>query len=248
MAERTLAEKIGLTGCGFLAGARRAESWWDRRLLIESCSYLVLWIDKETDALMWADAVAARALGKRVFFALPNGMSEAGVQMLWSNPGQLLEYCPSVDVVFFVAVAFACHDPQEQARAGNHGIPGLFEVLRLCESPIEARLAVHLFSEIQDETMCALMPQVSIGQYRVDFTITSHPAEKEKINLVIECDGHDFHERTKEQAARDKKRDRELVAEGWQVLRFTGSEIWNDPRGCVAQIYKIIDNQGGALR
>ena len=46
---------------------------------------------------------------------------------------------------------------------------------------------------------------------------------------MIECDGHDYHERTKEQAARDKKRDRFFASKGYKVLRFTGSEIWADP-------------------
>lgn len=43
--------------------------------------------------------------------------------------------------------------------------------------------------------------------------------------LAIEVDGHDFHERTRAQAQRDKLRDRWLQARGWRVLRFTGSEI-----------------------
>lgn len=50
--------------------------------------------------------------------------------------------------------------------------------------------------------------------------------------LAVECDGHDFHERTKEQARRDKGRDRKLVAAGVQVVRFTGSEIFADPLRC----------------
>ena len=33
----------------------------------------------------------------------------------------------------------------------------------------------------------------------------------------MECDGHDFHERTKEQASSDKKRDRSLQAAGFLV-------------------------------
>lgn len=47
--------------------------------------------------------------------------------------------------------------------------------------------------------------------------------------IAIELDGHDFHERTKEQATRDKKRDRALVSAGWSVLRFTGSEVIKAP-------------------
>lgn len=45
------------------------------------------------------------------------------------------------------------------------------------------------------------------------------------VQLVVECDGHDFHERTREQASRDRARDRRLQAAGYFVFRFTGSDI-----------------------
>jgi hypothetical protein len=54
--------------------------------------------------------------------------------------------------------------------------------------------------------------------------------------LIVECDGHDFHERTKAQAAKDRSRDRAACLGGIEVLRFTGSELWNDPWKCAGQI------------
>lgn len=71
-------------------------------------------------------------------------------------------------------------------------------------------------------------PQVTIGPYRVDFLVTFNG-----VKYVIECDGHDFHERTKEQAQKDKKRDRDLQNLGYKVFRFTGSEIWTSRGKCV---------------
>ena len=47
-------------------------------------------------------------------------------------------------------------------------------------------------------------PQFAIDNYRVDFAIGPWP--KDGRMLIVECDGHDFHERTKEQAARDRSR------------------------------------------
>lgn len=47
--------------------------------------------------------------------------------------------------------------------------------------------------------------------------------------LVVEIDGHNFHERTKEQAKRDRSRDRYMTTEGYTVFRFTGSEVHNNP-------------------
>ena len=63
--------------------------------------------------------------------------------------------------------------------------------------------------------------------------------------LAIECDGHDFHERTKEQAERDRSRDRWMIANGVQVIRFTGREIWRDPEECARQIGSVLCQLAG---
>lgn len=87
--------------------------------------------------------------------------------------------------------------------------------------------------------------QAPIGSHRVDFLIARYfmPSDgtgKRSPLIIVECDGHDFHERTKEQAQSDKSRDRELQEQGYFVLRFTGSEIWRDPRGCAIQLNSFI--------
>ena len=53
----------------------------------------------------------------------------------------------------------------------------------------------------------------------------------DEARLVVECDGFDFHERTKEQASRDRRRDRALQRAGFKVYRYTGSDIWADALG-----------------
>jgi very-short-patch-repair endonuclease len=73
-----------------------------------------------------------------------------------------------------------------------------------------------------------MAPQAKIGRYRVDFLLTQGDGPEERRPLIVECDGHSFHERTKEQASRDRARDRDLQAEGYPVFRFTGSHIWGD--------------------
>lgn len=80
-----------------------------------------------------------------------------------------------------------------------------------------------------------ITPQAQIGKYRADFLLW-FVSGKHSAGLVIECDGHAFHERTKEQASRDKRRDREIFAAGYPVLRFTGSEIYADPVDCARQV------------
>lgn len=92
--------------------------------------------------------------------------------------------------------------------------------------------------------------QVQIGDFRVDFVISvwtegtvtggidgPSVGQPRWRKLVVECDGHEYHERTKEQAAKDRSRDRTLTSLGFDVFRFTGSELWRDPWGCACQLY-----------
>lgn len=81
--------------------------------------------------------------------------------------------------------------------------------------------------------------QKPIDRYRVDFLVTSHwpSSTGDPVNkrLIVECDGHDYHERTKEQAARDRARDRRLHKLGYSTFRYTGSEIWKDVLACAEE-------------
>lgn len=93
--------------------------------------------------------------------------------------------------------------------------------------------------------------QVQIGRHRVDFLFRVDylwTDERRRLFVVVECDGHDFHERTKEQAIRDRSRDRELQSLGYIVLRFTGREIHRSPYHCAKEIESIIDNWVSAQR
>jgi len=58
--------------------------------------------------------------------------------------------------------------------------------------------------------------------------------------LVIECDGHEFHEKTKEQVKRDNEREYDLKMAGYDVLRFSGSEIYNTPYTCAEKTINYI--------
>jgi hypothetical protein len=81
-------------------------------------------------------------------------------------------------------------------------------------------------------------PQARIEGHRVDFLLrcwhenreaAAHPNTPETgTTLIVECDGHEWHERTKQQASRDRRRDRALQAAGYRVFRYTGSDIWRD--------------------
>jgi very-short-patch-repair endonuclease len=104
-------------------------------------------------------------------------------------------------------------------------------------TPIESKID-EIFEKLKKDCPAFhYWSQHRILNYRVDFMVWSvAPTPSGDIKLlkfIIECDGHDFHEKTKQQVAYDKKRDRDLQALGFRVLRFSGSEIYKDPKACV---------------
>lgn len=104
-------------------------------------------------------------------------------------------------------------------------------------TPIEQIAFFKLMELARCSVINQVVPQFSIKNYRVDFLVIL-PRDEEK--YVIECDGHDFHEKTKEQAAKDKKRDRDLQLMGFKVLHFTGSEIWKSSGNCILESMGVL--------
>lgn len=143
-------------------------------------------------------------------------------------------------------------------------------ILDLTESPIERQLFDAMLTNLEEDetahirviaanelawTHCAdhlgdsygiytFWPQREIGPFRVDFLASFIYDETGEIRkLIIEADGHDFHEKTKEQARHDKERDRMLLAAGYTTCRFTGSEIYNRPEECAEDALHLLRRQ-----
>jgi very-short-patch-repair endonuclease len=133
---------------------------------------------------------------------------------------------------------------------------------RICESPIEVALASAIIVsdaldphvmmndfivsgvrelETYRDDLNLLIPQFPFEGYRIDIALRL-PRYKFQY-LFIECDGHDFHERTKEQAAHDRSRDRFMATAGIPVLRFTGSEIHKNAASCADQVISFINER-----
>lgn len=58
--------------------------------------------------------------------------------------------------------------------------------------------------------------------------------------FAIEIDGHEWHEKTKEQAAADKRRERALLKNHFIPVRFTGSEVYHNAMNCVKEVIEIL--------
>lgn len=106
--------------------------------------------------------------------------------------------------------------------------------------------ATHLdFSAASPEpVVLGVFPQAQIGDYRLDFVLTfrTRPTDARPEMLAVECDGHAFHERTREQARRDRRRDRDIQRLGMAIYRFTGAEIWADHHACADEAIDRILN------
>lgn len=140
-------------------------------------------------------------------------------------------------------------------NAASHFLEWHEYICLCCQSPIEkiflaAMLADVCAHEIEwhakdfnpekkvgGSKMVDAFAQVPLGKYVADFLFVRNVDQKV---IVVECDGHDYHERTKGQAARDRARDRWMTQNDILVFRFTGSELFNNPEACAEQMFEVL--------
>lgn len=111
---------------------------------------------------------------------------------------------------------------------GGHSLTSYQSDLELSGLLLHDRLGVVQLPPGFDVALCR---QVRVAGYIADVLIWT-PG----FALAVECDGHEFHERTRQQATYDKTRDRELLRCGVPTVRFTGTEIHRDANGCAREL------------
>ena len=97
--------------------------------------------------------------------------------------------------------------------------------------------------------------------YRTDFLITLERHEDQRglanrgtfgntvhARVIVEIDGHDYHERTKEQAKRDRLRDRMFTQAGYVVFRYTGSEVYHDQELPSREVEGFLSQEADAIK
>ena len=115
---------------------------------------------------------------------------------------------------------------------------------KLCESPIERLFWATGYRRLS--RLGHFTPQMKIGPYRADFVLDNIPGV-DLLKMVIELDGQEFHS-TPEQRDYDTKRVRYLQRRGWQVVRFTGSQINGNSVACVQELEGLIRELSKWLR
>ena len=99
------------------------------------------------------------------------------------------------------------------------------------EQPLPSPIEISFW-----ETAKPLIPELEKEvwidkKYRVDFLI---PSKK----VVIELYGYQHHN-SKEKITKDAERERYLQKVGYQVIRFTGTEVFKDVRKCVYEVLSL---------
>lgn len=134
----------------------------------------------------------------------------------------------------------ACQSPIEEAFLAAfkfHGVVNSYTPivgLPTSEQVAEATKtgSLHMF----------IVPQWPVENYRADFLVGfACDGSHRQTSIIVELDGHQWHEKTKDQARRDKERDRILNNHVAKVIHFTGSEVFRSPLKCVETAQRMVD-------
>ncbi len=118
-----------------------------------------------------------------------------------------------------------------------------------CESPIEKMLLAALiiksasFKSYYFDIWCQYSELNIKENYRCDFRIIADDmsglnskSQSKTAEILVECDGHEFHEKTKAQVEYRNNRDLALKKAGYDILHFSGSQIYKNPLKCADEI------------
>lgn len=124
------------------------------------------------------------------------------------------------------------------------------------KSPIEQIFitAFEIYCKYNNKESIYLFPQREVRynekKYYIDFEFESDDylsclvlgdkIKNHKFKLAIECDGYEFHQKTKEQVQKDNEREYDLKMAGYEILRFSGTQIYNNPLKCAEDTYNYI--------
>lgn len=162
----------------------------------------------------------------------------------YKNYGYLSPQCKDM----FIYGLFLGFDVMSIAQKDDFEFP-------MCKSPIEKyfKFAYEILNVINNKKLEGIeliaQKEINIGNktYYADFVMEQTKKFERDFKLIIECDGHEYHS-TKEQIQRDNLRDLDLKTAGYDVLHFSGSQLYNDPLVCVMKSYQYFIKMSGKLK
>ena len=162
-------------------------------------------------------------------------------------------FLPNIETECFLKLPRRCQEMifEQLTRRDGLGYKP-FEVYGLpgeIKSPIE-QMFYLAFSVVNLEFYngrYAIEEQVEIiafdKKYYADFQLLLGSGEK--LMLIVECDGHDFHKTTKEQIKHDNERDFALKKSGYDVIHFSGSQLYENAWKCADDVCSYIQERYG---
>lgn len=149
--------------------------------------------------------------------------------------------------------------------------PNYIPALSVVDSPIEGRLVSTMFGRWEfshylelrrKDTVakCSMLFHTASGPLAVSLQAQVRQLPRRRIDiliepmagtLIVEIDGIKYHSDT-QSMIRDREKDRDALIAGFQTVRFTGKDIWDNPEKCVNQIRvaakKLEDEKWAVLR
>ena len=122
------------------------------------------------------------------------------------------------------------------ARRGRHGVPALRDALDewvIDGKPVDSVLEKAMARLIVAHGLPPVEFHAVVAGFEVDFLVVD-------TCVVLECDGWDFHAKTRLQQARDARRDGELVAVGMVPIRFTYRQITKQAAAQADRIRRVL--------
>ena len=122
------------------------------------------------------------------------------------------------------------------SRRGRHGVPAFRHALEewvVDGKPVDSVLEPAMSRLLREHRLPPAEFHACIAGYEVDFWIIGTP-------IVLECDGWEFHAKTRLQQEADANRDADVAAAGYITMRFAYRPIMRRPAPLVRRIRNVL--------
>jgi very-short-patch-repair endonuclease len=122
------------------------------------------------------------------------------------------------------------------SRRGRHGVPAFRHALEewvIDGKPVDSALEASMSRLLRNNGLPPAEFHARIAGYEVDFWIVGSP-------VVLECDGWEFHAKTRRQQEADAARDADVAAAGYVTIRFAFRPIMRRPAALVRNIRNVL--------
>lgn len=116
---------------------------------------------------------------------------------------------------------------------------GLEVTLKRCDGRM--RFGNYPLTVILYEYLCPQKKvEINGKNYIPDFELSfDRMLELEDLKYIVELDGFEYHSK-KKQMNYDYERERDLLKAGYKIVRYTGSQVYNEPLKCALEFVELV--------